>query len=116
MIRQDYIETNNIPEALARGTACRDYGIELDPKTFEQTLSSTTKIIGIEGTSATIHKFLIRQNWTRLKLSLWENNQDLAKCLYCPEIGKTEHSYKECIVAENIWRILDKILHKAFNF
>ena len=74
MIRQDYIDTNNIPEAPARRTACRDYGIDLDSKTFEQTLSNTIKIIGIAGTSATIHKFLIRQNWTRLKLSLREKN------------------------------------------
>ena len=116
MIRQDYIDTNNIPEAPARRTACRDYGIDLDPKIFEQTLTNTTKIIGISGTPATIYKFLIRQNWTRLKLSLREKNPDLAKCLYCPETGQTEHSYTECVVAENIWRILNKILQKAFNF
>ena len=50
------------------------------------------------------------------KLSLRENNPALAKCLYCPGTGKTEHSYIECIISEKVWKILDKILHKAFNF
>ena len=121
MIRQEFINTNKIPNAPAYNTAQRDYNIPMNLRKWESNLAYSPKIIALGGSSAFFFKVQIRQNWTRVKNAKTYREEELSFCLNCKFIddediqSDSKHMFYDCQIAKRLFKILSNISNIALE-